>query len=194
AGWGGKSRLALPKGEGPPGALWTGGDGGPPPRHFKESCRAHPAADAHRHDDLLRAAALPLDERVPDEPRSAHAIRMADGNRAAVDVQTIVRDAEPIAAVDHLDGKRFIQLPQVHALEPRAGLLQQLRHGEHRADPHLVRLAAGDGEPAEHAERLHALPRGHAVAHDDGDAGAVRELAGVARGDDASLNRRLDLR
>jgi hypothetical protein len=34
--------------------------------------------------------------------------------------------------------------------------LQQLRHREDRADAHLVRLAAGDGEAAEGAERLQA--------------------------------------
>jgi hypothetical protein len=36
---------------------------------------------------------------------------MADRDRAAVDVQAIVGDAEPIPAVDHLHGERFVELP-----------------------------------------------------------------------------------
>ena len=96
---------------------------------------------------------LPSMSAWPDQPGAAHAVRMADGDRAAVDVEAVVGDAEPIAAVDHLHGERFVQLPEVDVLDLRAGLLEQLRHREHRADAHLVRLAAGDGEAAEDAER-----------------------------------------
>src|SRR6185436_21142714 len=107
------------------------------------------AADAHRDDDLLRAAALALDERVADQTLPGHAVGMADGNRAAVDVEPIVGNAKPIAAVDHLHRERFIQLPEIDVLDLRPGPLEQLRHREHRADAHLARFAAGDGKAAE---------------------------------------------
>ena len=42
------------------------------------------AADAHRHHDMLRTAALALDERMPGQPGSAHAVGMADRDGAAV--------------------------------------------------------------------------------------------------------------
>src|SRR5207237_8452755 len=119
---------------------------------------------------------------------------MADGNRAAVHVETIVGDAEPIAAVDHLHRERFVQLPQIHVVHLRSGPLQELRDGEHRADAHLGRLAAGDGESSEHAERLQTLLRRGGVAHHHAHAGAVGELARVAGVDDAAVERRLDLR
>ena len=70
--------------------------------------------------------------------------------------------------------------------------LEQARHGVDRADAHLVGLAAGDREAAEDAHRLEPpFPR-DAVAHDDADGGAVGELAGVAGGDHAALDRRFD--
>src|ERR1700674_4255803 len=53
---------------------------------LKQSRRPHPPADAHRHHNFFRPAALPFDERVPDQPGAAHPVRMADRNRAAVDV------------------------------------------------------------------------------------------------------------
>ena len=45
----------------------------------------------------------------------------------------------------HLHVERFVQLPQPDILELDAGARQQLGDGEHRADAHLVGLAAGDG-------------------------------------------------
>src|SRR5690349_23043410 len=73
----------------------------------------HAAADAHRHDDVLGLAATALDQRVAGAARAGHAERMADRDRAAVDVELVVRDAELVAAVEHLNGEGLVQLPQV---------------------------------------------------------------------------------
>ncbi len=70
--------------------------------------------------------------------------------------------------------------------------LEQTRDRVDRADAHLVRLAPGRHEAAEDAERLQAAPGGFLVAHDHGGAGTVRELAGVAGGDEAALADRLE--
>src|SRR5436853_616759 len=77
---------------------------------------------------------------------------------------------------------------------PRRGPRQELRHGEHRSDAHLARIAAGDGEAAEDAKRLEVVARGFGLAHHHRRGGAVGELARVAGGDAAALDRRLDLR
>src|SRR6476660_5792792 len=70
--------------------------------NLEQASRAHAAADAHRDDDTLDAAGLARDERVPDEPLAGHAVGMSDSDGAAVHVQAVLRNPEPIAAVDHL--------------------------------------------------------------------------------------------
>ena len=76
-------------------------------------------------------------------------------------------------------------------LRPRR--FEHLGHREHRADAHLVGLAAGDREAEEAAERLQALLLGVGLADDDAGAGAVAELAGVAGGDHAAGHRGADV-
>src|SRR5262245_54468465 len=61
---------------------------------FEQPRRPHSAADAHRHDHVLRAAALALDERVAGEARARHSVGMAEGDRPAVHVELVVRDAD----------------------------------------------------------------------------------------------------
>ena len=63
----------------------------------------------------------------------------------------LLRDAELVAAVEHLDGERLVELPQADVVHLQARALQQARHREDRADAHLVGLAAGDREAAEDA-------------------------------------------
>ena len=66
---------------------------------------------------------LPSISAWPTRRCAGHAVRMADRDRAAVDVQPVVGNAEPVAAVDHLHGERFVQLPQIDVLDLHAGLL-----------------------------------------------------------------------
>src|SRR5690348_16738977 len=109
---------------------------------------AHAAADTHGDDGEFRAAPLALDQRVTREPRAGHAVRVAQRDRAATDVQLVIRDAELVPTVDDLHGESFVQFPQVDVGHLLARALQQLRDGEYRADAHFIRLAAGDGEAA----------------------------------------------
>src|SRR5437867_3477238 len=120
-------------------------------RHLEEARGAHASTDAHRADDQPGAATLALDERVADHTRPAHPVRMPDGDRAAVDVQAIHGDAELVPAVEHLHRKGFVELPEIDVAHLQAVALEQARHREHRADPHLIGLTAGDREAAEDA-------------------------------------------
>src|SRR5689334_13966160 len=74
---------------------------------LEEARGALAAADAHRDDGVPDAAALAFDQRVAGHPRPAHAVGMPDRDRAAIDVESVVRDAEPVAAIDHLAGERL---------------------------------------------------------------------------------------
>src|SRR5579871_6600709 len=110
-------------------------------RHLEQSGRPLTATDAHRHHHQLGFAALAFDQRMADQPCAAHAIRMADRDRAAIHVQPVVRYAELVAAVDHLHREGLVQFPEVDILDLQPVALEQLGHGEDRADAHLVRFA-----------------------------------------------------
>src|ERR1051326_1089552 len=66
--------------------------------NLEQSGGAHAAADAHGDDAVFRAAPLALDQDVAGHPRARHAVGMADRDRAAVDVEGLFGNAEPVAA------------------------------------------------------------------------------------------------
>src|SRR5579871_3627681 len=108
---------------------------------------------------------------------------MADRDGAAVDVEPVVVDAEPVAAVEDLHGESFLQLPEADVVDLEPVRLEELGHGEDGADPHFVRIAAGDSDAAVDAERREIALARKLALHEDAGAGAVGKLRGVARGD-----------
>src|SRR5712691_4651764 len=140
------------------------------------------AADTHGHDAVARLRVQHLVGDRAHHARAGHAERVADRDRAAVPVELLWVEAEPVATVDDLRGEGLVQLPDVDVADLEARAPEELRHREDRTDPHLLGRAAGDREAAEDelgpdAELLRAL-HGH---HERG-ARAVGELGGVARG------------
>src|ERR1019366_7352870 len=105
---------------------------------FEEACAAHAAADAHGDDYVLYAAAFSFDEGVAHHAGAAHAVGVADRDGAAVDVELVARDVEPVAAVDHLHCERLVQLPEADVVHLEAVALEELRDREDRTDAHLV--------------------------------------------------------
>ena len=100
------------------------------------------------------AASLALDQSVADHARARHPIGMADGDRTAIDIIPLGIDAEPVSAIESLNGERLVELPQTDVVDLEPMLLQQLRHREDRTNSHLVRSAAGDRNPTIGAEWL----------------------------------------
>src|SRR6185369_9308389 len=98
-------------------------------KHLEQPGSAHAATDTHGDDDVFRPAALAFDQRVAGHSRAAHAVGMADRNRSAVDVHPVFRNAELLGAVQHLDGERFVQLPQADVVHLEVEPLQQLVDG-----------------------------------------------------------------
>ena len=142
----------------------------PPPTHMVMTTYLAPTAPA-------------LEQRVAHHPRAAHAVRVADRDRPAIDVQSLVRNAEPIATVEDLYCEGLVELPEPDIVHAEPESLEQARHGEDGADAHLV----GPGARHRHAdvppERSEAASRRHARFHDDACGRAVRKLARVAGGD-----------
>jgi hypothetical protein len=88
------------------------------------------------------------------ESLSTHAVRVTDGDRTAVDVESIVGKPELVAAIKNLYREGFVEFPQSDIGELHARTLQQLRDRIHGTDTHLVGFASRHGESAEDAERL----------------------------------------
>src|SRR4051812_34054337 len=77
---------------------------------LEEAGGSHASADAHRDDAVFAAPAAELVEDLRRELRARAAERMAQRDRAAVDVQTIFRDAQLARAVDGLARERLVDL------------------------------------------------------------------------------------
>ena len=108
---------------------------------------------------------------------------MADRNGAARDVQPIVRDTQPVAAVEHLHGEGLIQFPEADIVHGQAVAFQQARHRKDRTDAHLVRLAPRHRHPPKGAERRQAPTLRLFRVHDYARGSSVRQLGRVARRD-----------
>src|SRR5438477_9109260 len=80
---------------------------------FEYAGGTHAAADAHRDDAALGLAATALDQNVAGHARPAHAVRMADRDGAAVDIESLLRDAEPVAAIKRLAREGLVQFPDI---------------------------------------------------------------------------------
>lgn len=121
-------------------------------QNLEKTGSSHASADAHSDDDSLGSAALSLNERVSDAPRSGHPEWVSDGDGTSVDVHLGVVNAEHIRAVEGNDGEGLVELPEVDVVdgEPVAG--EKLGDGDGGADSHLLGGAAADGETDEGAE------------------------------------------
>src|SRR5438552_11953938 len=124
---------------------------------FKQTRRAHAAADAHCHHAVFRFAPPALDQEVAREPCPGHAVGMTDGDRTAIDVELVRINAELVAAIDHLHRVGFIELPEINVVDLQVMALEEPWDRCDRAYAHLVRLDAGGNEPAEDAKRLEPL-------------------------------------
>ena len=92
--------------------------------HLEQTRRAHAAADAHRDDRLLGAAALAFHQHVAGETRAGHAEGMADGDGAAIDVVFLRIDAELVAGIEALRGEGLVQFPQIDVIDLQAMTLR----------------------------------------------------------------------
>src|SRR5260221_9840633 len=82
-----------------------------------EPAGPHPAADAHRDEDVARLPTPQLVQNGPDQTRAAHPVGVTDRDRAAVGIESLGVDPETVAAVDRLGGERLVELHQVDVLQ-----------------------------------------------------------------------------
>ena len=105
---------------------------------------ALPAADARRADGELLATTAQLVDEVRRDARARRAERVAERDRAAVDVGPLAVEAELLLDGEVLRRERLVDLDEIDVadLEPRA--VQRAADRRRRADAHDLRIAAGD--------------------------------------------------
>src|SRR5207247_8847027 len=86
-------------------------------RPLDQPGRAHAPADAHGDDPPALLPPAQLVEQRPGHARAGHAVRVPDGDRAAVRVEPLGVDAEAVATVDDLRGEGLVPLDDVAVLE-----------------------------------------------------------------------------
>src|SRR5215212_3407198 len=154
-----------------------------------------PSADARGGEAVALLAAAQLVENRQQEARAGGAERMAERDRAAVDVQLLLVDVELFRDREDLSRERFVDLDEVDVVElhPRALERELRRRG--RADAHELGIAAGDAPGDDAAEGLRVFLLCLSGSGDDEHRRAVDDAGGVAGGDEAVFRERgLELR
>ena len=154
---------------------------------FQRHGDAHAAADAQRREALLGVPLLHLMQQGDQDARARGADRVADGDRAAVDVHLGGVPAEVLVDRQRLGGEGFVGLDQVEVVGLPAGALQHLAGGGDRAGAHHRGIDAGGGEAGDAGQRGQAALGGFGGGHQDQRRGAVIDAGGVAGGDRAVL-------
>src|SRR6056297_3341890 len=88
-----------------------------PSEDFEQTGGTLPAADTHRHHTPFRPTASPFEQEMPGHPSTRHAVGMTNRNRPAVHVQTVVRNAKLVTAIEQLGGKGLVDFPQVDVVD-----------------------------------------------------------------------------
>src|SRR5438105_2702328 len=125
---------------------------------FDDRRRPHAAADAQRHQRGGLVGALQLVEHGTEDHRPRRTERMAECDRAAIDVDLRRIDVEGLNVAQHHRGKGLVQFEQVDVRLLHAGALEQLFGYVDRTGQHHRGLRADIGKGADFCTRLQAMP------------------------------------
>src|SRR4051794_35592402 len=123
---------------------------------FEDGGEALADADAEGGDPVLAAAAAQLAAEGAGEAGAGAAERVAEGDRAAVDVEPLFVDPELTGAGEDLGGERLVDLDQVDVVEREAGVGERVGYRLQRPDAHDRRVDAGDAGGDDAGQRLGA--------------------------------------
>src|SRR6185295_7443227 len=149
---------------------------------FKDTSSAHPATNAHGHHAVARLASFHLVQDRRRQLRAGAAERMAERDRAAVDVEPIGIDRQRAQAGEDLRGEGFVQLDEIDLVEGQAGELQRFLDRRNGSDAEALRLDAGGREGDEARHRREAGSPRASGGGDDHRRGAVARLRRVPCG------------
>src|SRR5579863_6299105 len=164
---------------------------GSDPLYRQPDCIA--AAEAQRGNASRLTALCQRVQQLDQHRRAAGADGVAQGHRAAVDIDPVGIEAKFAIHSQSLHAKCFVQLEQVDVLQRPGGFAGYLAHRIDRRQAEPLRLAARGGLRPNHGQGPEAtLFRGLGTGHNHGG-GAIAHTGGVAGGHRATLlERRLE--
>src|SRR3954451_1539887 len=110
--------------------------------------------DAEHGQAVAAAAAAQLVRERAEQAGARAAERVGDRDRAAVDVQLVVVQAELAHRGEHLRGECLVQLDEVEDVHGDAGAVERLARRRHRSDAHVGRVDAGGAGRDDAGQRL----------------------------------------
>src|SRR5579872_1271546 len=110
---------------------------------FEKRCDALPDPDAHRREAVPAAAAPQFVQQRGCDPRAACAKRMAERNRAAVDVRLRERKFQVAQTCDRLRGEGLVDLDEIEIAARNVRDAQRLACRWDRPEAHHVGTNAG---------------------------------------------------
>src|ERR1700744_5036879 len=140
----------------------------------------HAAADAQRDQRGLFVAALEFVEHGAENHRTGCAERMAERDRAAVDVDLGVVDIEGLDIAQHDGSERLVQLEQVDVGFLHAGAFEQFFGDVDRAGQHHRGLRADIGKSAYLGARLQTIFAAGFLAAEQNRARTVNDAGRIA--------------
>ena len=144
---------------------------------------AHATSHAHGDHAVAELAAAHLVEQRGGELCAGAAERVAEGDGASVDVNTLRVEAEFADDGESLRGKGFVEFDEADVGQGEASAAEGFGDGSDGTDAHLLGQAAGDGVGYQAAEGSKAQFMGVVGCHKNSGGCAVGDLRGVAGGD-----------
>src|SRR4051812_45087293 len=150
------------------------------------------AALAHRLQPVAAAGALELVQQRRHQPGTGRAERVAERDRAAVDVDLGQVGAGLLLPREHHRREGLVDLDQVDVVDRQAGLLQGVRRRRDGRREHVDRVGAAHGEMVHSGAGSEVVLLERPLADHEDRGGAVRDLRRDRRGDPAALAHRLE--
>lgn len=111
--------------------------------------------------------------------------RVANGNRAAVDVDFVSRKVEELHVGEGNDGEGLVDLVKVDIVLSETGVLDGLGDGGSRSDSEALRLTLGIGPAQNLGNGLNTELLDLGLGHEDNSGGTIIDGGGVGGGDGA---------
>src|ERR1700722_9762836 len=152
------------------------------------------ATGADRGAAVATAATAQLIDERADDARAGRPDRVAQGNRATVDVDAILVDAEHAGHVERDRGKGLVDLPQVDVLGLQASLLQSLLRGRGGGAGEIGEVVGGLSMSHDLSQDFLAVGRCPSIGGDYERAAGIVDTGRVARRMGAVLDKAGQLR